>query len=283
VSHCDGSLADAPIALAEVQAYVYAARSGMAALAGRLGRDAEATQWKAQAEELRDNFNRDFWMDDEHTYALALDGDKRPCRVVTSNATHCLYAGIADADKARRVIERSMRPDMFSGWGIRTLSSEARRYNPMSYHNGSVWPHDNAIAAAGFARYGATQQAEVLLTALLDMAMTLEDRRLPELFCGFPRSSEQKPVPYPVACRPQAWAAASAFMLLQSALGMRIDAFERRITFSQASLPSWADRLVIRNLRVCDATVDLCMSRSQWGASVEVIRCDGDVEVLMRR
>jgi glycogen debranching enzyme len=283
VSHRDGEPAEAPIALAEVQAYVYAARCGMAGLATRLGRHVEAARWRAQALDLRENFNRDFWIDDEHVYALALDGGKRPCGVVSSNAAHCLFAGIADAGRARQVVERLMRQDMFSGWGMRTLSSEARRYNPMSYHNGSVWPHDNAIAAAGFSHYGATQRAEVLLNAMFDVALSLEDQRLPELFCGFPRSPEQKPVPYPVACRPQAWAAGCTFMLLQAALGMRIEAFERRITFAHATLPASVDRLVIRNLRLRDAGCDLAVTRSQWGASVEVIRCDGAVEVLARK
>jgi glycogen debranching enzyme len=283
ISHRDGTLAGAPIALAEVQAYVYGARRGMASLATRLGHGGDAIRWNAQAADLRTRFNRDFWLEEEQAFAIALDGDKRPCRVVSSNAAHCLFTGIADPDKARQVIERLMRPDMYSGWGLRTLSSTASRYNPMSYHNGSVWPHDNAMAAAGFARYGATQEADVLLSGLLDTALTLDDRRLPELFCGFARIPEQKPVPYPVACRPQAWAAGSAFLLLEAALGMRVDAWERQVTFARTVLPSCIDRLFIRNLRLRDSSADICISRSQWGASVEVMASHGDIEVVARK
>lgn len=283
ISHADGVLAEPPIALAEVQAYVYAARCGLARLARRLERAVDAATWDAKASLLRERFNRDFWVAEEETFALALDGNKRACRVVASNAAHCLFAGVAEPDKAERVIERLTRDDMFCGWGLRTLSANERRYNPMSYHNGSVWPHDNALSAMGFARYGAGERAALLLTALFDASLTIEDRRLPELFCGFPRRLQHSPVPYPVACKPQAWAAGSVFLMLQAALGLSIDGWERRVTFHRAALPRWLERLDIRGLRVRDARVDLSIARGHWGAAVEVIDKEGDVEVVVRK
>jgi glycogen debranching enzyme len=176
-----------------------------------------------------------------------------------------------------------MEDDMFCGWGVRTLSAKARRYNPMSYHNGSVWPHDNAIIAAGFARYGAAAQASQLFSALFDASQSMEEQRLPELFCGFPRQLQQKPVPYPVACKPQAWAAGSVFLLLQAALGLRIDAWKRRITFARITLPAWLGELSLRGLQVGDGRVDLRIVRGRWSAAVEVVDKQGDVEVVVHK
>jgi glycogen debranching enzyme len=283
VMHKNGSLAEPPIALAEVQAYVYAARRDLAQLARRLDRPSDAAAWEAKADRLRQRFNRDFWVREEETFALALDGTRQPCRVVASNAAHCLFGGIADPDKARGVIDRLMRSDVFCGWGLRTLSAYERRYNPMSYHNGSVWPHDNALAAAGFARYGATDRAAQLLTALFDASLATEDRSLPELFCGFARHEQRKPVPYPVACKPQAWAAGSVFLLLQTTLGLHIDAVERRVTLQGSALPGWLQRLDIRGLRVRNARLDLSIARGAWGVAVEVIDKEGEVEVVVRK
>lgn len=283
ISHADGALAEPPIALAEVQAYVYAALRGMARLARRLERSVETATWDARALRLQERFNRDFWLAEEGTFALALDGQKRPCKVASSNAGQCLFGGIAEARKAAQVITRLMQDDMFCGWGIRTLSSQARRYNPMSYHNGSVWPHDNALIAAGFARYGANDRAAQLLTALFDASLTISDRRLPELFCGFPRYLHQSPVPYPVACKPQAWAAGSVFLLLQATLGLSVDAWERRVTFDRTALPPWLTRLDIRGLQVGDGRVDVSVIRDRWGAAVEVIDKKGEVEIVVRK
>jgi glycogen debranching enzyme len=283
VFHADGRLAEPPIALAEVQAYVYAACCGLAQLARRLERFVEAATWDARAWHLRERFNRDFWLAEEETFALALDGYKRPCRVVSSNAGQCLFGGIADTGKAAQTVERLMREDMFCGWGLRTLSAGARRYNPMSYHNGSVWPHDNALIAAGFARYGANGQASDLLTALFDANLALADQRFPELFCGFSRDRHQRPVPYPVACKPQAWAAGSVFLFLQATLGLSIDAWENQVSFSGAVLPPWLNRLDIRGLRVGDGHVDLSVTRGRWGAAVEVVDKHGEIEVIVRR
>ena len=282
IVHADGTLAEPPIALAEVQGYVYAAYHGLAGLARRLGKEAEAATWQAQAVRLRAKFHRDFWLPELDCYALALDGAKRPCRVVSSNAGHCLFSGIANAEVAPAVAARLMREDMFCGWGIRTLSALERRYNPMSYHNGSVWPHDNSLIAAGFSRYRASEPAGQVLSALFDAALAIEERRLPELFCGFPRRREHKPVPYPVACSPQAWAAGSVFLLLQSTLGLEIDAWERHVTFHGAMLPPWLARVEIRGLEVGDARVDLNITRGRSHAAVEVIEKVGQVEVVVR-
>ena len=283
VSYDDGELAVPPIALCEVQGYVYAARRAMAALARRRGEAMHAAAWEAEADRLRERFNRDFWMPEEGMYALALDGGKRACRVVSSNAGHCLAAGIADEEKARAVIARLMRDDMFSGFGIRTLAQKEKRYNPMSYHNGSVWPHDTALCAAGFARYGATREASRLIDGLFDASRGLEKRRMPELFCGFARSSSLGPVPYPVACQPQAWAAGSVFLLLQSVLGLKIDGFGRRVIIESSAMPDWMANLELHGLGIADASVQLHLAHGRnGGAAIEVMDKRGDIEVVVR-
>jgi glycogen debranching enzyme len=283
ISYDDGELAAPPIALCEVQAYVYAARRCMAALARRRGELTHAAAWDAEADRLRERFNRDFWMPEEETYALALDGRKRACRVVSSNAGHCLAAGIADRDKAGAVIARLMRDDMFSGFGVRTLAQKEKRYNPMSYHNGSVWPHDTALCAAGFARYGAAREVSMLIEGLFDATRGLENRRLPELFCGFPRSTSLGPVPYPVACQPQAWAAGSAFLLLQSVLGLRLDGFGRRVIIENSAMPDRMASVELRGLAIADASVDLHLARGRNGPAIEVVDKRGEIEVVVRQ
>lgn len=283
IMHENGALAEPPIALAEVQAYAYAARCRLARLARRLGYVTEATTWESQASRLRQQFHRDFWLSEEGVYALALDAHYRPCRVVSSNAGHCLFAGIAEPAQARQVISRLMQADMFCGWGIRTLSARARRYNPMSYHNGSVWPHDNALIAAGFARYGANFQAGQILSALFEASQNMDEHRLPELFCGFPREPQQGPVPYPVACKPQAWAAGSVFLLLQAVLGLRINAWEQQIIFERTTLPPWLTQLSLCGLRVGEAQVDLYLIRGRGSAAIEVVDKQGEVEIVVHK
>jgi len=286
VFHRDGSLAAPPIALVEVQGYRYAALVGMAELADGLGTAeaaAQAGRWRARAATLRERIHADFWLEDEDTYALALDRDKRPCAVATSNAGHLLWCGVPDAERAARVAARLLRNDFFSGWGVRTLAAGQPRYNPMSYHNGSVWPHDNAIIAAGLRRYAHVGGVLQLLGALVQAALAFDDRRLPELFCGFGRRRGAPPVPYPVACRPQAWAAGSVFLLLEAALGLEIHGAERRVVLRHPQLPGWLSWLEIRNLRVAGARIDLSVLRGRYGGSVEVLRKDGDVEVVETR
>jgi glycogen debranching enzyme len=281
ISHADGELAEAPIALCEVQGYVYAAKRHAAGLATALGRHDRAAALQAEADILRLRFEEQFWCEDLSTYALALDKDKRPCRVRASNAGHCLFTGIAGTDRARRAAATLMGPDSFSGWGVRTLAAIERRYNPMSYHNGSVWPHDNALIAAGFARYGWRNLASTVLTGLFDSTLFLDLHRLPELFCGFPRRSGQGPTLYPVACAPQAWAAGAAFLLLQACLGLTIDAAHRRITFLRPLLPPFLERVRIGDLAVGDARVDLLCQRHEQDVSVRVLRREGDPDIVI--
>jgi glycogen debranching enzyme len=286
VFHDDGTLAEPPIALVEVQGYRYAALNAMADVADRLG-NAEAREhagrWRGQAATLRDRINADFWMEREDTYALALDRHKQPCHVATSNAGHLLWCGVPDAARAERVAARLLRPDFVSGWGVRTLASGQARYNPMSYHNGSVWPHDNAIIAAGLRRYAHVGAVLQLLGALVEAALGFEDRRIPELFCGFGRRRGTAPVPYPVACRPQAWAAGSVFLLLEAALGLEVHGGDCRVVFRHPQLPPWLAWLEVRNLTVGSAHVDLSVLRGRYGGSVEILRKEGDVEVVETR
>src|SRR5205085_5862310 len=245
-----GSLAEGPIALVEVQGYAYLAKRRMAEVYAALGDEQRAGALQREATRLKDAFNDAFWDEEEGMLVLALDGQKRQVRSVSSNPGHCLYCGIVDAGKAGRVAERLMAPDMFCGWGLRTLSSESPAFNPMSYHNGSVWPHDNAIAAAGMKRYGFAHHLERIATALFEVAAGMRDYRLPELYCGFEREQRSAPVAYPVACSPQAWAAAVPFLLLQAMLGIsaRVDA--NALTVTDPRLPSWLGRVRLDNMLV---------------------------------
>ena len=281
VFHSDGSLARQPIALCEVQAYVYRARLAAADIALAMGDTARASSLRAQAAGLREQFERAFWLEDLATYALALDGDKQPCRIVSSNAGQCLFTGICAPERATRLAERLMAGDMFSGWGIRTVAAGQRRYNPMSYHNGSVWPHDNALIALGLAGSGFTRHAGRLLGALFDASQAVEINRLPELFCGFHRRPGEGPTLYPVACAPQAWASGSVFMLLQATLGMTVDGRMRQVRFAHGHLPEALRWLTIENLAVDDATVDLRIEGHRNDLAVTVLARRGDVEVVV--
>jgi glycogen debranching enzyme len=279
ISHADGSLARLPIALCEVQGYVYAAYTSIACVATRLGRDELAARLNQRAAALRSRFSHDFWLEPERTVALALDGDKRPCRVMSSNAGHCLATGLLNREQADALAERLMSEDMFSGWGVRTLSARERRYNPMSYHNGSVWPHDNALIATGLTRYKKHQHAIRILDGLLQAATNFKTGSLPELFCGFPRDERLGPVPYPVACHPQAWSAASIFMIVQAILGIEAKGFERKLVIDSPAMPDWLDWLKIENLKVGDGAVSLIVRRAAEGPSIGIIERTGDVTV----
>jgi glycogen debranching enzyme len=277
IFHADGADAEPPIALCEVQGYTYAAKHGAARLADRLGDEDLAAQLAREAEWLRLRFEETFWCEDLGTYALALDGAKRPCRVRTSNPGHCLFTGIASRERALRTAETLMDASSLSGWGIRTVAAGESRYNPMSYHNGSVWPHDTALAAAGMARYGLRRPAVELLAALLDASTHLDLHRMPELFCGFHRRSGEGPILYPVACAPQSWAAASVFLLMQSCLGLTVEGGERRVVFDRPMLPECIPWMRLQDLRVGDAAVDLQLVRHDDQVLVEVLRKEGDV------
>jgi glycogen debranching enzyme len=283
ISHADGRLANPPIAPCEVQGYVYAGLLSTADVALRLGRDAVASRLAQRAVELRTAFTRDFWLDEEGTVSLALDGDKKPCRVMSSNAAHCMATGLLDRDQSVALAKRLLADDMFSGWGVRTLSAKEKRYNPMSYHNGSVWPHDNAITASGLAHIEGRTGVLKILEGLLDAATQLKTGSLPELFCGFPREPRLGPVPYPVACHPQAWSAASVFMILQAMLGMRVVGFDRKLVIDSPVMPQWLDWLRIENLRVGDGAVSLYVQRTTNTGAVEVIEKRGSVSVEVRK
>jgi glycogen debranching enzyme len=280
VFHADGRLAEPPIALCEIQGYAYAAWSGAARLAAARGDGAAAERWHARAATLRERFEEAFWCDDLGTYALALDAAKRPCRVRTSNPGHCLFAGIVSPARARIVADTLMGERSFAGWGVRTVATGESRYNPMSYHNGSVWPHDTAIVAAGLSRYGFTGEATRILEAVFDLSKEVDLHRLPELICGFRRRPGASPTLYPVACAPQAWAAGAVYLLLHACLGLQIDAAARRVSLSHAVLPEAIDWLRIVNLTVADATVDLLLTRHAYDVGITVLRRDGAVEIL---
>jgi glycogen debranching enzyme len=280
VFHADGTFADPPVALCEVQGYAYGAWCGAAELASSRGDARLAQEWRARADRLRERFEEAFWCEDLGTYALALDGRKRPCRVRTSNAAHCLFSGIvASHERAKLVAASLMNEVLFAGWGIRTVAAGESRYNPMSYHNGSIWPHDNALAAAGLGRYGFTWAAARILDGMLDLSQTVDLHRLPELLCGFHRRSEERPTLYPVACAPQAWSAGAVYLFVQAALGMDIDAAHRRITFRRPSLPGSIDQLQLTNLVVGDARVDLLLERHERDVAVSVMSREGDLEI----
>ncbi|MFL6195965.1 MAG: glycogen debranching N-terminal domain-containing protein [Thermoanaerobaculia bacterium] len=281
VFHRDGTLAEGPIALCEVQGYVYAARNAAAVLARALGRKEEAERLEQQAEELRERFEKAFWCEEISSYSLALDGEKRACEVRASNAGHCLFTGIASRPRGWRVTHTLLIESSFSGWGIRTLDAGEARYNPMSYHNGSVWPHDNALIALGMSRYGRKDGAVKVLAGLFEASLHFDLQRLPELFCGFRQRSNEGPTLYPVACAPQSWAAGSVYLLLQACLGLDIDAAARRICLERPELPAGLDQVKISNLKVRDATVDIVFQRHEQDVAVHLDRRDGEVEVVV--
>jgi glycogen debranching enzyme len=281
IFHSDGRLATGAIALVEVQGYVYAARRAAAGLARALDRPDRAAALESAAEALRERFEAAFWSEHLGMYALALDGDKRRCEVRASNAGHVLWSGIVRPDRARRTVGELLGPAFFSGWGVRTIAAGEPRFNPMSYHNGSVWPHDNALIAMGCARYGCKREALRILVALCEAAALLDLNRLPELYCGFVRRPGEGPTLYPVACAPQAWASAAVFYLLETCLGIGFEPDARRITLSQPMLPEFLSRLEVRNLQLADARVDLAFERHAEQVGVHVLAEEGGIEVAV--
>jgi glycogen debranching enzyme len=279
IFHADGRLAEGAIALVEVQAYVYAAKLMAARCARRLGHDSAAEALGAAARKLAKRFEDAFWCPDLGTYALALDGDKKPCKVRTSNAGQVLFTGIAPADRAASVAADLLRPRFFSGWGIRTVAKETARYNPMSYHNGSIWPHDNALIALGLARYGHKRAVDALFAGLFAAATYMDQRRLPELFCGFQRQHGHGPTLYPVACSPQAWASATPFSLLEACLGLEFDPFKGEIRLRNPRLPEFLDEVVLHDLRLGTSSVDLRVRRHGENVSLDTPRISGDIRV----
>jgi glycogen debranching enzyme len=281
VFHADGSDAEGPIALCEVQGYVFSAKRAAAQMAEQLGRKDYALHLANAAEELRCRFESAFWDERLGTYVLALDGAKRQCRVRTSNAGHALFTGIASPERAHRVAATLMNRDGFSGWGIRTLAHGEARYNPMSYHNGSIWPHDNAVIAIGLVRYGLKEEAARLFEGLFDAAKNQELRRLPELFCGFIRRPRRAPTPYPVACSPQAWAASAIFGVLGACIGLEQAYAHNELRFRDPLLPAFLDEVVVRNIHLGASRADVRLHRYGNDIAATVVARRGTARILV--
>jgi glycogen debranching enzyme len=284
VFHEDGSLLKGDIALCEVQGYVYGAKRGIAELARALGKEEMAGRLFKESEELKERFDRYFWDDELGSYVLALDGKKKPCRVVCSTAGHALFTGIAREERAERLVLKLLSESLFSGWGIRTISTNEARYNPMSYHNGSVWPHDNALIAWGLASYGFKKEMIKVFSAIFDASLFMEFQRLPELFCGFHRRKGVSPTLYPAACSPQTWASGSLILMLQASLGLSFKAERQKILFKQPILPEFLNHIYLRNLKVtADKSIDLLLRRYGNDVTVEILKKPDDVSVLIEK
>ncbi|OQP66185.1 amylo-alpha-1,6-glucosidase [Niastella populi] len=280
ISHENGDLASFPIALCEVQGYVYDAKKEAAYIAHRLGHYDMAEHLKTEAAGMKQKFNEVFWDEALGTYILALDGNKKPCRVVSSNVGHLLYSGIVTPERAMKTAHVLMRDDMFTGWGIRTLSSKEARYNPMSYHNGSVWPHDTAIGAYGLARYGLMQPALRIMQGLFDASLFIEQQRLPELFCGFASRRGESPTAYPVACSPQAWSVAAVFLLLQACLRITFDAHNKKLELYKPMLPDYIKHIRISNLRFANEVFELDFIRHEHDLGIQVVKKPAGWEIV---
>jgi glycogen debranching enzyme len=282
IFHRDGRYAEGPVALCEVQAYVYGAKRHASRLAAALGLQPQAERLQKEAAILQRAFEAKFWCEELSVYAIALDGAKQPCRVVSSNSGQVLLTGIADPARAARVAATLLGPACFSGWGIRTIGISEPHYNPMSYHNGSVWPHDNGLIALGLARYGHKQAAAQIFTAMFDAASYMDLRRLPELFCGFLRRQHNAPTQYPVACSPQAWASATVLALIQASLGLELNDDTDEIAFYRPVLPEFLDRLHLRNLSLRRGSADVLLQRHGRDVAVTQTRRDGEISVVVR-
>jgi len=277
-----GSIVAAPIALAEVQGYVFMAKRGIAALALQLGEVELADRLETEAETLRQRFEDAFWLPDQAYYAMALGGGGRVADALGSNAGQCLWTGIVAPHRARLVAQRLLAPQLFSGWGVRTYAADQPGYNPIGYHVGTVWPHDNSLIAAGLKRYGLHDEANGVVGRVFEAAQHFPGHRLPELFCGFDREASPVPVPYPVACSPQAWAAGATFLFLETMLGLRAHATRGELELRRPHLPEWLTKVTVENLRVGDATVDLLFHRWRGTTSAEVLRKTGTLDVTIR-
>jgi glycogen debranching enzyme len=280
IFHRDGKIAQGPIALCEVQGYVYAAKRLIADVCRALGRAERAHELTRQAESLRQRFQDSFWCEEISSYAIALDGNKQRCQIRSSNAGQTLFTGIASEESAERIIAELGSEKYFSGWGVRTIALGEPRYNPMSYHNGSIWPHDNALIAYGLRRSKNKSLAVQILASLFEASRFLDSHRLPELFCGFSKRPEQAPTLYPVACAPQAWAAGAVFLLLQSCLGIEISAVDRLVRFTHPRLPESISEVRIQGLKINGALVDLELTRQQETVEVSISRKSGDLRVI---
>lgn len=281
IVNTDGSLAQPPIALVEVQGYVYAALRGIARCERLVDDDLHADHLERRAADFQRHFNEHYWMAREGFYALAIERDNRLVQSIASNAGQTLFTGIPDPDKAASVAQRVVQDDMFSGWGVRTLSADETAYNPLDYQVGSVWPHDNALIALGLHRTGHIDQAQKIFSGIFDAATNFDHYRLPEVFDGFARARYARPVHYPVACRPQAWAAGALPLLLTAALGLFPDAHHHTLRIRHPALPPWLHTLTVRHLRLGAARIDLHYEQSDGMTLVGVLGCEGDARVVI--
>ena len=280
ISRSDGTLAKQPVAVAEVQGYVYMAKRQLAPLFRQLGRENDAARLEKEARELKERFNREFWMKDSQFFAQALDAEG-VCDVISSNPAQCLWTGIIDQKYVKYLVDRIFRDDMFTEWGIRTLSSKEQRYNPLGYHNGTVWPHDNAIISMGLRKYGFINEMSLLFTGIYEAARTFEGYRLPECFSGLTRSEYDIPVKYPIACSPQAWASGTIPCMLTACLGIAPDALNNRLIINKPHLPSWLDNVQFNNMKVGNTLTALNFRKAEYETLVNVSKKIGDINVLI--
>ena len=276
IMHDDGEIAKTPIALCEVQGYVYEAKYRMASLLRSFGDTQTADRLKKEAAEMAKRFEKAFWMPKLGFYAMALDRDKKQTQVISSNPGQLLFTRMLTPERAKTVTQRFMRDDMFSGWGLRTMSRDERVFNPLSYHRGSIWPHDNSLIVHGMSLYEFREPANQLFTALFQAALKFRDYRLPELFCGIERREHDDPVQYPVSCSPQAWASGAVFLILMSVLGIRPSAPRKEMNIVNPSLPDFIDQLSIRNMRVGESRVGLDFTRRGDRTFCNVVDIEGD-------
>ncbi|MFA6210851.1 MAG: glycogen debranching N-terminal domain-containing protein [Candidatus Obscuribacterales bacterium] len=281
VCHLDGTLAVPPIALCEAQGYLYAARIAIASIASMLGNSETAANQRLKAHSLKAKFVADFWMEDQEFLALALDFEGRQVKAISSNAGHCVWSGILDGEKAMKVVDRLLAQDIDTGWGLRTLSSGASNFNPMSYHNGSVWPHDNAIIMEGMRNIGRIRDAHQLMGSMVEVAKHQQDFRLPELFCGFERSDWSKPIDYPVSCSPQAWSAGSVFQMIGACLNFQPDAANNILRIIEPCLPDWMEQVTVRNLKVGKSSLDIAFNIANGQTFCQILRKTGDLKVII--
>jgi glycogen debranching enzyme len=274
-------LLQAPIAVAEAQAYLYSARLELASLADMLGHNAMANKLRDDAAMLKQMFERDFWMPDQQFACIALDAQNKKGDVISSNAGHCLWTGILDPDKANAVADRLMQRDMHSGWGIRTLSRSTVAFNPVSYHNGSIWPHDNAIIGEGMRKLGRIEDVMKIMDGIAQVSMVDEEHRLPELFCGFDRNGDQRPIEYPVSCSPQAWAAGSLLHMLSACLNFQPDAINQCLKIVEPALPEWVGLITLRGLKIGNAELDLQFESQHGNTYAKILRKTGKLKIIV--
>ncbi len=283
IMYANGDLCDGPIALCEVQGYVYAAKKQVSLIARALHEKKYAEKLEEEAKSLQEKFNKKFWDEELGAFALALDGQKKPCKVLASNAGHCLFTGIAEPAHAKKLAERLTGKEMFTGWGIRTLAGNEVRFNPMSYHDGSVWPHDNAIIAFGLSKYGYKQEVLKIMQGLFDASLFIDLQRLPELFCGFNRRQNEGPTAYPVACSPQAWAVGAVFLLMQACLHAEINGVDKIIVFTKPQLPDFLKKVIITNLKLGNGFCHFEVYRHKLDVSFHIIRKPDDWELIIKK